>query len=77
MAPGPFRRKPLGLDVPRNPTPDSPPGIAALFVIRFDIKAGYVISWKRTIPGVEIEGVVEYKSLPSGLHNVSEDLVYA
>jgi hypothetical protein len=25
---------------------------------------------------VEIEGVVEYKSLPSGLHNVSEDLVY-
>ncbi|KAF4230270.1 hypothetical protein CNMCM6457_006082 [Aspergillus fumigatiaffinis] len=76
MAPGPFRRKPLGLDVPRNPTPDSPPGIAALFVIRFDIKAGYVISWKRTIPGVEIEGVVEYKSLPSGLHNVSEDLVY-
>ncbi|RLL99653.1 hypothetical protein CFD26_106299 [Aspergillus turcosus] len=76
MAPGPFRRKPLGLDVPRNPTPDSPPGIAALFVIRFDIKAGYVISWKRTIPGVEIEGVVEYKSLPSGLHNVPEDLVY-
>ncbi|RHZ64587.1 uncharacterized protein CDV56_108366 [Aspergillus thermomutatus] len=76
MAPGPFRRKPLGLDVPRNPTPDSPPGIAALFVIRFDVKAGYVISWKRTIPGVEIEGVVEYKSLPSGLHNVSEDLVY-
>ncbi|KAF4162381.1 hypothetical protein CNMCM6936_002144 [Aspergillus lentulus] len=76
MAPGPFRRKPLGLDVPRNPTPDSPPGIAALFVIRFDIKAGYIISWKRTVPGVEIEGVVEYKSLPSGLHNVSEDLVY-
>lgn len=26
---------------------------------------------------VEIEGVVEYKSLPSGLHHVSNDLVYA
>lgn len=26
---------------------------------------------------VEVEGVVEYKSLPSGLHNVTEDLVYA
>lgn len=26
---------------------------------------------------VELEGVVEYKSLPSGLHNVTEDLVYA
>lgn len=25
---------------------------------------------------VDIEGVVEYKSLPSGLHNVTEDLVY-
>ncbi|GLA27361.1 hypothetical protein AnigIFM63326_004561 [Aspergillus niger] len=77
MAPGPFRRKPLGLDVPRPATVvESPPGIAALFVIRFDIKAGYVISWKRTVPGVEVEGAVEYKSLPSGLHNVSEDLVY-
>ncbi|PYI27022.1 hypothetical protein BP00DRAFT_429800 [Aspergillus indologenus CBS 114.80] len=76
MAPGPFRRKPLGLDVPRTVAVESPPGIAALFVIRFDIKAGYVISWKRTTPGVDIEGAVEYKSLPSGLHNVSEDLVY-
>jgi hypothetical protein len=34
------------------------------------------VTWKRTIPGVEVEGAVEYKSLPSGLHNVSEDLVY-
>jgi hypothetical protein len=76
MAAGPFRRKPLGLDVPRTSAMESPPAIAALFVIRFDIKAGYVISWKRTVPGVEVEGVVEYKSLPSGLHNVSEDLVY-
>jgi hypothetical protein len=25
---------------------------------------------------VELDGVVEYKSLPSGLHNVKEDLVY-
>ncbi|KAB8203268.1 hypothetical protein BDV34DRAFT_199529 [Aspergillus parasiticus] len=76
MAPGPFRRKPLGVDVPRTPASESPPPIAALFVIRFDIKAGYVVSWKRTVPGAEVEGIVEYKSLPSGLHNVSEDLVY-
>ncbi|KAJ5764893.1 hypothetical protein N7520_004452 [Penicillium odoratum] len=55
---------------------ESPPGIAALFVITFDIRTGYVVSWKRTAPGVDIEGVVEYKSLPSGLHNVTEDLVY-
>ncbi|KAF9883167.1 hypothetical protein FE257_003887 [Aspergillus nanangensis] len=76
MAPGPFRRKPLGLDVPRTSAMESPPPIAALFVIRFDIKAGYVISWKRTAQGVDVEGVVEYKSLPSGLHNVPDDLVY-
>ncbi|KAJ5146830.1 hypothetical protein N7526_000182 [Penicillium atrosanguineum] len=55
---------------------ESPPGIAALFVIRFDIRTGYVVSWKQAVPGVEVEGVVEYKSLPSGLHNVNEDLVY-
>ncbi|KAL2871936.1 uncharacterized protein BJX67DRAFT_94214 [Aspergillus lucknowensis] len=69
------RRKSLGLDMPRNLN-ESPPGIAALFVIHFDIKAGYMVTWKRTIPGVEIEGAVEYKSLPSGLHHVDEDLVY-
>ncbi|KAE8150864.1 hypothetical protein BDV25DRAFT_153571 [Aspergillus avenaceus] len=76
MAPGSLKRKPLGVEVPRTPALESPPPIAALFVIRFDIKAGYVISWKRTVPGVDVEGVIEYKSLPSGLHNVSEDLVY-
>ncbi|KAL4909811.1 hypothetical protein BDW74DRAFT_44270 [Aspergillus multicolor] len=70
------KTKSLGLDVPRTPAAEAPPGIAALFVIHFDIKAGYMVTWKRTIPGVEIEGAVEYKSLPSGLHNVSEDLVY-
>ena len=29
-----------------------------------------------TIYSVELENVVEFKSLPSGLHNVREDLVY-
>ncbi|KAF3398316.1 Protein LCHN [Penicillium rolfsii] len=74
----------MASDTPRNPSTidisrtsmESPPGIAALFVIRFDIRAGYVVSWKRTASGVEVEGVVEYKSLPSGLHNVHEDLIY-
>ena len=28
------------------------------------------------MPDVELEGVVEYKSLPSGLHTVKEDLIY-
>ncbi|KAJ5948273.1 hypothetical protein N7466_001288 [Penicillium verhagenii] len=68
-------QKPLNIDLSRS-SMESPPGIAALFVISFDIRTGYVVSWKRAAPGVEVEGVVEYKSLPSGLHNVAEDLVY-
>lgn len=36
----------------------------------------YTIAWKRSVAGISIEDLVEYKSLPSGLHNVAEDLVY-
>ena len=63
------------LDGPNNSPNDLPP-ISALFLIYFDIKAGYTIGWKRSLPGIELEGVVEYKSLPSGLHTVKEDLIY-
>lgn len=55
--------------------PDLPP-ISALFLIDFDVKAGYTIIWKQAVPGLELEGVVEYKSLPSGLHTVPDDLIY-
>ncbi|KAI1807869.1 hypothetical protein F4811DRAFT_373111 [Daldinia bambusicola] len=60
----------------QNPAIPELPPISALFLIDFDVKAGYTISWKAARPGVELEGVVEYKSLPSGLHTVSEDLIY-
>ncbi|PSR94217.1 hypothetical protein BD289DRAFT_405096 [Coniella lustricola] len=52
------------------------PSVSALFLIDFDVKAGYTIRWKRAVPNLELEGIVEYKSLPSGLHTVSEDLIY-
>ncbi|GAP87770.1 putative duf2347 superfamily protein [Rosellinia necatrix] len=69
----------LHVRLPSSPSvvalPDLPP-ISALFLIDFDVKAGYTISWKASKPHVELEGVVEYKSLPSGLHTVSEDLIY-
>lgn len=52
------------------------PFISALFLIRFDAKTGYAISWKRALPGIDLDGGVEYKSLPSGLHTVKEDLIY-
>jgi hypothetical protein len=54
---------------------DLPP-IDALFLIDFDVKKGYTIVWKRTSDGVEVDGRVEYKSLPSGLHTVTDDLIY-
>ncbi|KAI1267395.1 hypothetical protein F5Y18DRAFT_380110 [Xylariaceae sp. FL1019] len=70
---------PLHMRMPSQPSvvalPDLPP-ISALFLIDFDVKAGYTVSWKASKPGIELEGVVEYKSLPSGLHTVSEDLIY-
>ncbi|OWO92947.1 hypothetical protein B2J93_3111 [Marssonina coronariae] len=69
--------EPLSIHLPPGglPHPDLPP-LSALFLIYFDIKAGYTIGWRRSLPGIELEGVVEYKSLPSGLHTVKEDLIY-
>lgn len=66
---------PMRLDVSNAQIPDLP-FISALFLIRFDTRTGYAINWKRALPGIDLEGGVEYKSLPSGLHTVKEDLVY-
>ncbi|KAF1976318.1 hypothetical protein BU23DRAFT_456527 [Bimuria novae-zelandiae CBS 107.79] len=55
---------------------DAPPQLSALFLIRFDKKVGYTIAWKRSNVNVELDGAVEYKSLPSGLHTLTSDLVY-
>jgi hypothetical protein len=55
---------------------DALPPLSALFLVNFDVKAGYTIVWKRAVDGIELEGLVEYKSLPSGLHTVSDDLIY-
>ncbi|KAF2231433.1 hypothetical protein EV356DRAFT_525951 [Viridothelium virens] len=52
------------------------PPLAAAFLILFDLKVGYSIAWKRSLSDIELDGAVEYKSLPSGLHNVKEDLIY-
>ncbi|CAK7271841.1 hypothetical protein SEPCBS119000_004812 [Sporothrix epigloea] len=65
----------LAPTIPSGMLPDLPP-IAALFLVEFDVRAGYTIVWKQTVPGVDLTGAVEYKSLPSGLHAVSEDLIY-
>ncbi|KAF2677666.1 hypothetical protein K458DRAFT_157335 [Lentithecium fluviatile CBS 122367] len=52
------------------------PQLSALFLIRFDKKVGYTIAWKRSAVDVILDGAVEFKSLPSGLHDIQSDLVY-
>lgn len=69
-------QEPLKVDLPTNQSITDFPPISALFLIYFDHKAGYTLGWKRSLLGVELEGVVEYKSLPSGLHTVNDDLIY-
>ncbi|KAJ4360214.1 uncharacterized protein N0V89_000774 [Didymosphaeria variabile] len=53
-----------------------PPQVSALFLIRFDKRVGYTVAWKRSNASVTLDGAVEYKSLPSGLHTLTSDLVY-
>ncbi|KAI1924212.1 hypothetical protein LOZ65_003107 [Ophidiomyces ophidiicola] len=65
-----------GGSVSLNRGQNSAPGIAALFLIHFDIKTGYTVEWHRNLPHVTLQDTVEFKSLPSGSHNVNEDLVY-
>ena len=66
------------LRVNTTPAPNAPdpPAIAAAFLVKFDHRKGYVLTWHKAIEGLQIEGDVELKSLPSGLHNVEQDLVY-
>ncbi|EXJ54854.1 uncharacterized protein A1O5_12920 [Cladophialophora psammophila CBS 110553] len=52
------------------------PPILAIFSVNFDHRKGYTLGWHRSLEDIPIEGFVEFKSLPSGLHNVEEDLVY-
>ncbi|KAH9826352.1 Protein LCHN [Teratosphaeria destructans] len=54
---------------------DAAPPVVAAFKIEFDQKVGYTLAWQRALPDVNLDGV-EFKSLPSGLHGVKDDLVY-
>ncbi|KKF97420.1 Protein LCHN [Ceratocystis platani] len=62
---------------PASTSASDPPPLSALFLIEFDVKAGYTILWKRAVSeDIQLDDVVEFKSLPSGLHEVASDLVY-
>ncbi|KAK5022485.1 hypothetical protein LTS07_009931 [Exophiala sideris] len=62
----------------RSDTSSEPPipQIGALFIVKFDHRKGYTLGWHRATEDVTLEGVVEFKSLPSGLHSIEEDLIY-
>lgn len=77
MPPPAQRRRERHSSVSLALAPADRPPLAALFLIDFDVKAGYTIVWKRSAPeGLELDNHVEYKSLPSGLHTVRSDLIY-
>ncbi|KAK5945261.1 hypothetical protein PMZ80_002465 [Knufia obscura] len=63
-------------DMGSPPAEQALPAITALFLVTFDNRKGYTISWQECLDSIKLDGVVEFKSLPSGLHNVNEDLVY-
>ncbi|RPA72573.1 hypothetical protein BJ508DRAFT_186507, partial [Ascobolus immersus RN42] len=51
------------------------PPISALFILTFDTHRGYTLTHSHSLPNLDLTGV-EFKSLPSGLHRMSSDLVY-
>lgn len=49
--------------------------LSAIFLVQFDVKSGYVLKWSKTAnDSISLKGV-EYKSLPSGLHEVERDVI--
>ncbi|KAJ8102895.1 hypothetical protein POJ06DRAFT_246006 [Lipomyces tetrasporus] len=53
-----------------------PPGVVALFLVRFDVKRGYVFDWQKTASsGINLD-MVEFKAFPSGLHHSKQDVIY-
>ncbi|ODQ63847.1 hypothetical protein NADFUDRAFT_80012 [Nadsonia fulvescens var. elongata DSM 6958] len=51
-------------------------GIHTLFLVKFDHRKGYILEWYKQIDdSIPLENI-EFKSLPSGIHSVSSDVVY-
>ncbi|KAK9471793.1 uncharacterized protein V1510DRAFT_181031 [Dipodascopsis tothii] len=66
---------PVGSPMGAGPGPDDCPAVAALFLVRFDVRQGYVLEWQQTTGAVSLEGV-EFRAMPSGLHRTRHDVVY-
>lgn len=49
--------------------------LSAIFLVQFDVKSGYELKWSKVIDeSVSLKGV-EFKSLPSGLHEVEREVI--
>ncbi|CAG8515150.1 9134_t:CDS:10, partial [Acaulospora morrowiae] len=60
-----------------EPLDDDFSNIVAIFVTRFDTKKGNIIEWQYPKGKTHLDlGGIEFQSIPSGLHLVSEDIIY-
>lgn len=51
-----------------------PPQAVAVFLVKFDMRSGYELVWSKTTGSIDLSGI-EFKVLPSGIHEFSEDLI--
>ncbi|CDK24425.1 unnamed protein product [Kuraishia capsulata CBS 1993] len=55
---------------------DSRAPICAMFISKFDVHTGFALEWSQVLTGSSVSlKNLEYKSLPSGLHNVEKDVI--
>ncbi|CAI4034714.1 hypothetical protein SMKI_11G1630 [Saccharomyces mikatae IFO 1815] len=52
------------------------PGIACIFLSKFDVKKGNIIIWSKSINDATFDlNNIEFKSLPAGIHEQTDDVV--
>lgn len=53
-----------------------PPQVVGLFLVKFDMRTGYEMVWSKLKNGYEVDlSGIEYKVLPSGIHEFREDMI--
>lgn len=50
------------------------PKVSAIFLVKFDVKTGNEVIWSHSPDNIDLTGI-EYKVLPSGIHEFTEDLI--
>lgn len=75
--PMPGNHQELRIDTPSAVQADLP-NVVAIFAAQFHPRKGPIVVYGRTVndQDVSLQGI-EFKALPSGLHTVDHDLMYA